>query len=260
MTIINKLLGKIIYSIGSFLAVVLDILIGIIETVVLTVRSITKGCFALISMGGCLFILLFAGPLGLRILAQPGGLFIVLFLLIFPVLGASMVSYLRYLKYIWTEFLFNLGNYLNDKKKYQYKPLREFQLAYRRAEEERRKEEQRRRYEEQKEWAERFARWHQQNAHRGQGGYSSYGGQGNQGFSNPYVEFKNKYEKSCDTLDVPYDADKNKIKLAYRKKAKIHHPDLNKDKDTTKAFQEITNAYEFLNEDNIQRYKSIKNR
>ena len=47
------------------------------------------------------------------------------------------------------------------------------------------------------------------------------------------------------------------IKLAYRKKAKKYHPDLNKSPDATEMFQRINEAYEFLSDENIERYKNI---
>ena len=37
----------------------------------------------------------------------------------------------------------------------------------------------------------------------------------------------------------------------------MYHPDINKDANATQQFQAIQDAYEFLNEDNIQRYKRI---
>lgn len=74
---------------------------------------------------------------------------------------------------------------------------------------------------------------------------------------NPTTEFKSKYQKSCDLLGVGYDADKYQIKLAYRKKAKKYHPDLNKSPDATQMFQQINNAYEFLSDGNIDRYKNM---
>ena len=69
--------------------------------------------------------------------------------------------------------------------------------------------------------------------------------------------FKNEYEKSCEILGVPYNADKAQIRTAYRRKAKEYHPDLNKAPTAAQMFNEINKAYEFLSEENIQRYKSL---
>src|SRR5699024_3692877 len=141
----------------------------------------------------------------------------------------------------------------------------EYGNKYRRMEEEKRKEEWRRRQEEeQKEWEERFKQWYEyqnsQGRHTGYGG-AWWGGQnanyGNHTYANPISEFKEKYEESCDTLGVPYTADKYEVKLAYRKKAKQYHPDINKAPDATQKFQEINDAYEFLSDENIERYNSL---
>ncbi len=95
----------------------------------------------------------------------------------------------------------------------------------------RRKERQQRQAEQQREWEERFKQWYEyQNQQRRYGGeYGGYTGYNNeQTYVNPTIEFKKKYEESCDLLGVGYDADKYEIKLSYRKKAKQYHPDLNK--------------------------------
>lgn len=263
MKVIKKILGKLVYGIARGISAVMNTLIQLIETAVLLIKGFSKGCLTLISMGGCLFVILLAGPLGFRILTDPAALFTILFLMIFPIVGAKLISYLEYLKYILTEYLFNLANFLKDDVNYKFIPLNEYKKAYRRAEEERIRQEQRRYYEQQKEWEERIRQWQEQSfrgGHGNFGSYGSYGGQGNtgQGFVNPYIDFKNKYEKSCDILGVPYTADKNQIKLAYRRKAKKYHPDVNKASNATQMFQQVSDAYEFLNEDNIQRYKNIQ--
>ena len=43
---------------------------------------------------------------------------------------------------------------------------------------------------------------------------------------------------------------------AYRKLAKKYHPDLNKEPGAKEKFQEINDAYEFLSEENIKKYKN----
>ena len=72
------------------------------------------------------------------------------------------------------------------------------------------------------------------------------------------TEFKSRYEKSCALLGVPIDTDKYQVKLAYRKKAKEYHPDINQSPDATKKFQEINEAYEFMSDENIQRYNQMR--
>ena len=69
-------------------------------------------------------------------------------------------------------------------------------------------------------------------------------------------DFVKTYEGHCDTLGVGYNADKYEIKLNYRKLAKKYHPDINKDPNATEKFQEVNDAYEFLTEENINKYKT----
>jgi curved DNA-binding protein len=56
------------------------------------------------------------------------------------------------------------------------------------------------------------------------------------------VAFRDYY----DTLGVPRDASTDEIKSAYRKLARKHHPDVNKDPDAEDRFKEISEAYEVL--------------
>ncbi|WP_026478669.1 J domain-containing protein [Alkaliphilus transvaalensis] len=262
MKFIKGIVGKILYGIGRVVSVILEGLITLIENLVVFVGSFFKGCLAVASMGGCLFFILFAN-LGLRILFNPVGFSIIIFMLTFLIMGGRIAYSLKYVKYITTEYLFNTANALSGKTGYQYKKFNEFKEAYRRAEEERIRESQRRYYEQQRQWEERIKQqWYQQQSQqRGQYHYGNFGGQGGYqqgyGHGNPTVDFKNKFERSCDVIGVSYDSDKAQIKSAYRKKAKEYHPDLSKAPDATKIFQEITAAYEFLSDENIQRYKSM---
>ena len=261
MNILKKTAGKILYGIAKTVSATLDVLIKIIEIIVNLVRSIATGFAALIGLGGCLLLLMFAGPLGLVVLLNPVVLLIILFFVIFPILGTQFVSYLKYIKYILTEYMFDRANYLIEGTSYKFKSFNEYKNYYRKMEDERiRKERQRRQAEQQREWEERFKQWYEyQNQQRRYGGYGEYTGYNNeQTYVNPTIEFKKKYEESCDLLGVGYDADKYEIKLAYRKRAKQYHPDLNKSPDATIMFQQINNAYEFLSDDNIDRYNNMR--
>lgn len=266
MGIIKKMCGKTIYGAAKGLAFVLDGFISITETGVLMARSFLKGCALLISMGGCFFILLLIGPLGSWLLLNPRAMLTALIILFFPLIGAVFIVYLKYLKYITTEYLYNLAGYWMGEPDATYHTMAYFKEAYRRAEEEKVRQEQRRRAEQQREWDQRFQQWYQQNAQWGQGTFQGgfqgryTGGQGyeQQQRANPFVEFKSKYKKSCEILGVPENADIYKIKLAYRRKAKEFHPDVSQDPNATRKFQEISDAYEFLNEDNIQRYQRMQ--
>ena len=82
-----------------------------------------------------------------------------------------------------------------------------------------------------------------------QGSYTGgYTGAGN-------IGFKEKYEEACNTLGVSYDTDIYEVKLNYRKLAKKYHPDINKDPEATEMFTKVNDAYEFLTEENIKKYK-----
>jgi curved DNA-binding protein len=56
------------------------------------------------------------------------------------------------------------------------------------------------------------------------------------------MKFKDYYK----TMGVPEDASADEIKKAYRKFARKHHPDLNKDETTGDKFKELGEAYEVL--------------
>lgn len=266
MNTLKKIAGKCLYAITKLISGIFTGLIAIIETIVTFVGNIAKGFAALIGMGGCLLIFMLAGPFGLALLLNPAVLLIILFFVIFPILGTQFVSYLKYLKYIITEYLYDRSNYLIHGTIYQFETFGDYKSRYKDMEyEKKRKEQQRRQSEQQNEWEDMFKRWSEyQNYQRGNSGQTNYGGY-NQGsyygnkdpYVNPATEFNDKYRKSCDMLGVGYNADKYEIKLAYRKKAKQYHPDLNKSPDATRMFQEINDAYEFLNDDNINRYKNI---
>ncbi len=257
MAFINRVASKIVYGVARALEKLMDSLIQLIATLIVLAKGIGRGCLSFISMGGCLFFLLMVGPLGTAILTNPVGLFTLAFVILFPILGARLAVYLKYLKYITTGYLDNLANYLQGEANYQYKPFKEYKMAYQKAEEERIKREQQAYYEQQRQWEERMRQQWEQSFRGRQGGY--YGGQGDFGpsYVNPNLQFKNKYEKSCEILDLPYNVDRAQVRTAYRKKAKEYHPDLNKAPTAAQMFNEITTAYEFLSEENIQKYKNI---
>lgn len=93
-----------------------------------------------------------------------------------------------------------------------------------------------------------------------QGNYQgNYGGsQNSQGQNYTGIGFKQSYEEAIRILGLTTDADKYEIKLKYRQLAKKYHPDLNKEEGAKEMFQKINNAYEFLSDENIERYKRIK--
>lgn len=250
MNILSKLFGYILYGLGRILSVILDIFITIIDLIVTIVVTVGRSIIALVSMGGCLLIMV----LGPTLLFHPATFPLVLFLIIVPIIGRKAVSYLKYIRYMVTEFLFDNADYLINGKGSGFQSFGEYGRKYIRMEEEkRRKEQQRRQAEQQRQWEERFKQWHEYQSY---GGSHSYG-YNNQTYTNPTTEFKEKYEKSCNLLGIGFKTDIYEVKLAYRKKAKEYHPDLNKAENATKLFQQVNDAYEFLSEDNIDRYKNM---
>ncbi|RBP41618.1 J domain-containing protein [Garciella nitratireducens] len=267
MNFFKKSLGRILYFIAQALSFILDVIIGIAEVTVNMVTSINS-IFAIIGAGGCFFLLIFSGPFGFFLLLNPVTLFLLFFLFIFPILGTTFISFLKYVKYMFTEFLFDRANYLIYGKKSKYNSFFEYGNKYRKEEAAKKeRERQQKREQQQREWEERFRQWQEfQNSQRntGQGRYEWYG-QNNRSYrsntgayTNPSTEFIKKYEESCNLLGVNYDADKYQIKLAFRKKAKQYHPDINKNPNATEIFQQINDAYDFLSDENIQRYKKLK--
>lgn len=261
MNMMNKLFGEIIYYFAKLVELLLDGLIVITEVIVNIVKGLAKGFLALISMGGCLLIFLLAGPLGLYILFNPVFIFIALLTILVIVGGTKLISYLKYRKYMITEFLFDWADYYRKGKEKTFKSFDEYGAKYKDMEEEKkRKEWKKKQEEEQRQWEERFRQWNEYQRQSGgfnQGGYSQ-GGYGGQTYQNPSIEFKQKYEDSIKLLGLSIDADIYEIKLAYRKKAKEYHPDINKAENATEMFQKINEAYEFLNEANVERYKTLK--
>ncbi len=263
MSILKNIAGKCVYGLAKAISFIFDGLIWIFETVVDLVVGLGKILLTLIAMGGILVIFLLFSPIGIALLFNPITVILLFLFIVIPILGKKFISYLKYLKYITTEYLFDLSKYMTEEKT-EYKSFNEYSRKYRKMEEEReRKEREERQRREKEEWEERFRQWQEyQNYNRGyQGYYQSENGRYNQSpYSNPASEFISKYEKSCELLGVSPDTDIYQVKLAYRKKAKEYHPDLNKAPDATRRFQEINDAYEFLTEENIERYKNIKRR
>ena len=56
------------------------------------------------------------------------------------------------------------------------------------------------------------------------------------------------YDQYCKILGVKIDATLNQVKSAYRIKARLYHPDLNKREDAADIFILVNEAYEYLSE------------
>ena len=90
-----------------------------------------------------------------------------------------------------------------------------------------------------------------------QGDFAGFGGSYQNGYGGVNdLGFKEKYEKAASLLGISTNTDIYEVKLAYRKLAKKYHPDLNKEPGAKEKFQEINDAYEFLSEENIKKYKN----
>src|SRR5699024_10169927 len=135
----KKLLGKIIYGLAKLIDVLMDALITIIEFVVSLIGNIARLFVVLIGMGGCLLIFLLISPLGWLILFNPVvSLTIVMAIFIFiivPFLGNKFVSYLKYRRYMITEFLYDYSDYLTSGDKEGFTSFAEYGNKYRRMEE-----------------------------------------------------------------------------------------------------------------------------
>ena len=262
MKLLKKILGIILYAITKVISAILDILIGIINFIVNLVNAIVRGFRIIIGMGGCLILFFLIGPFGIYMLSNPYVILTILFLIIFPLLGTKFVSLLQYVKYTFVEYLFDLSKSLMYGTRSKYSSYSEYGRKYKREEEAKsRREQEERQKQQQKEWEDKFKQWQEyqnfQGTYSNFGGYGQYDGSSGQTYSNPMDEFKKKYEESCDLLGVPHNSDKYQIKLAYRKKAKEYHPDINKSANANEIFSKINVAYEFLSDGNIERYSKM---
>lgn len=259
----KKLFGKFILGLSKVLDVIFGGLVNILSYIVNLLSSLSV--FLVILGIGFLALGSFIIPFILIILlASPFFWAVIFVFFIVPFLGKKFISFLRYVNYSLCEYLNDYGNFLMGNNK-NYSSFREYKRKYERAQEEQRqREREERQRREREEWERRFNSF---NEYFSQGGfYTNYQGQGYQGYQNyngaysdPYSDFKNKFEKSCDELEFnTYDIDFYQVKLQYRKLAKKYHPDLNRDVDTTEKFQQINSAFEFLTEENIKKYNQMK--
>lgn len=278
----TKILGYFYKGIGGIIDYLLRFLIFIVNILVTVFSSFRQMIALLLSMGGCLLvILLFNSYLFYGLARKPGLLLLIFLSLIVPFIGTIAVSYLKYIHYIATEYFYDKADYYLLGRKKSFEKMEDYGKKYREnLEKERQKraeEERKRREEEYKKRFENFGgtyytfngfedfeEFFRQAGGQSYGNYGDYGNynqgyynQGSSSGSSPFSSFKDQYEKACDTLGVSYNADKYEIRLAYRKLAKIYHPDINKEEGATEKFQEINNAYDFLSDQNIQRYKNL---
>lgn len=267
----KKIWGNIVFGFTRVLDAIFKALIWLTGAIVSAGSTLKRIIYPVVIL---LLLLSISFPLILVVLFTPGGitvLVIILIIMIIPYLGTKAVSGLKYYKYVTTEFLYDYADSfrLNRERKGKFS---DYGSNYRKkeAEEKRAKEEAYRKEQEERQrqsdeyWRKIFDEAFRQGGYTGGGytggGYSGGGySQGQRGSSsyNPYQDFVTQYKKACDTLEVSYDTDIYEVKLNYRKLAKKYHPDINKEPDAVEKFKEVSNAYEFLSEENIERYKKM---
>lgn len=254
MNIFQKTLGKLLYGIGRILDIVLSLLIDIFTGITELIKGLGTTLLRLFGLGFILLLFFFFSPIGL-LLISPIILPLIIIFILLPLLSKSLVELLTFLKFMLTEYFYDKSDYYLDGTKPKFDRMSEYANEYRRRQEEarRRAEEAKRRareaeYERQRRQQEEFFK-----------NFTGWGFENNYG-NTSYTTgtgFKEQYEKACDKLGVSYDATQSEIRRAYRIKAKEYHPDLNKAENATEKFQEINDAHEFLNEENINRYQSM---
>lgn len=261
MDIFQRLKGRIYLFLGKVVDVSLEILIKVILLLVDISGRISRflvGVFGI--LGFLLFAFLFT-PLGLLMLFNIPIIFLLILFIVFPIIGRRIVKFLYYIQESLTEFLYDRADEILSQKKARFDSYFEYRQDYKRREYEEYIRRQQEEYERQRRANEDFTRrifeeFFGTGFQDFSGGSRQYQNGGYRGANMGYG-FKEQYEKSCDILGVGYSSDHSTIKAAYRKKAKEYHPDLNKSEGATEMFQKINSAYEFLTEDNVNRYKNI---
>lgn len=259
----KKIFGKFLIGLSKVLDKVFGFLIAGMSIIV----SVLSGFSTLLILFAIalLFIGWFAIPVFfILVVANPIAWLAIFLFFVVPFLGKKFISFLRYSNYTVCEYLTNYGNYMVGNGQ-AYKSFREFSDSYenKMQEEARRAREERQRME-QEAWEARFREFNEyfrQSQGFDYGNYQNYNQNTGYNFSDPYSDFVKKFEDSCRELEIEnFNVDFYEIKLQYRKLAKKYHPDLNPNEDTTSKIQSINAAFEFLTEDNINRYKQINRR
>lgn len=255
----NKFYGNFFKYVGTAIDYVLEFFIGLFSLLTELSRSFRSLLLSVLFFGGCLFFFIFLIPMSFSSRGGTPWGSIVLLILIFPVIGSFAVSRLKYLQYMATEYFYERADYYLLGKDVTYETMGDYGRRYeRKIEAERRRQQEERARMEEEMFRRQFEAFFNQGNFGGyQESYGDFGGN-HQGSYGPYDGgFKEKYEAAVHRLGVDVNADKYEIRLAYKKLAKKYHPDLNPEEDTTKIFQEINAANDFLNDENIARYKSM---
>ncbi|MDO5301508.1 MAG: DnaJ domain-containing protein [Tissierellia bacterium] len=249
----NKIRGHFYRMVGTALDYFFQFFIVLFTLISEIFREIQRFLVVFLFAGGCLIFFLFLNPLILYWTKMWPLTFLLLVFLV-PLAGTIVTSYLKYLQYIVTEYFYERADRdLLGEVSYDSQGNYGFRMERKIAAEEKRREEERRRLAE-----EAFRRqfesffWEQAQGSRQYQQQWTGGGSAQSHYAD---SFDREYEAALEVLDLPKDADKYQVKLAYRKLAKRYHPDLNPNEDTTATFQNINRAYEFLSDENIERYR-----
>ncbi|MDY3006412.1 J domain-containing protein [Anaerococcus porci] len=247
--------GKFIHSIACALNSIFNLLINILNAIVM----IFEGLGQVLMLIGCSVIFIFP----IFFIALPSELvFLILLIAVVPFLGKSFISLLRYGNYTLIEWMYDKADSLITGDKKGFDNISDYAKKYRMEKErERRRKAEEERQRQQEEFNKRFEEFFKGFSFTGYDsneGYSGY--RNNNGYKGAFVNdlgFKEKYENYCSILGVNPNADQYEIKLAYRKLAKKYHPDVSDDPNATEKFQKINEAYNFLSQENIKKYKNM---
>lgn len=283
----KKFLGHILNGVGKFIEVFLNIIIFLVQLATSIFDGIKQMIAALFVGGGCLLLLFILNPVVLYSITKNKYIMTILFLsVVVPILGVKGVSYLKYIQYMATEYFYDKADFYLHGKKRTFDKISDYGKKYKaHIEELERLKKQREQEEREKVFEERFNSafggtyytfgedinfedlfgeggffdaFNQGGYYYNQGSFNQQGNYNSQGQNYAGIGFKNSYEEAIRILGLTTDADKYEIKLKYRQLAKKYHPDLNKEEGAKEMFQKINNAYEFLSDENIERYKRLK--
>lgn len=255
-----KIFGKFLHGLATVIGTIFNLLINLMNIIVVAFEGIRQLLLSVFLIGCSFFLFpVFIFPFSWRRNSSSNSLGLFILLVIFiPILGPKFISFLRYANYTITEWLYDRADSLITGQEIGYKNISDYSNKYkyeqeqaaRRAREEqvrRQQEEMNRRFEE---FARNFNYYNQRSYGGNQGSYNQGGYAGARD-----IGFKERYENACKVLGLPFDTDVYEVKLNYRKLAKKYHPDINKSPEATEMFTKVNEAYEFLTEENIRKYK-----
>ncbi len=265
----SKIWGYILFGVAKFLDFTLGNMAKGITFLVNKIKklfgSLLSSCSSTIFMFFIFsFLLRFIAPF-LRLLLRPWIVMIFFAVVVVLFLG----SFFEYWHYVLSGYLYDKSeDFIKGTSKSRV--FSSYGQEYYRQKEAKKEAERQKKYAE--EQAQREERRKQQEEYWGKifeeffrgftgGTYTNYGGTGRSGQSggsyNPTFDFRKKYRESCDALGLSYDTTEEEVKTSYRNLAKKYHPDLNNSPGATTKFQEISNAYDFLSKENIERYQRL---